>query len=136
MRDVVSLVVFREFRGVRRVLLLQRAKDETWCTPSGKVEPGETEMEAAARELMEETGLVLAGIGPVIRTHYHQSRHGDGELRILTHIVWVLGGEPPEINDESIGFGWFSLDEVHGMSMVSDEQYAAIVAAFVHTRGT
>jgi 8-oxo-dGTP diphosphatase len=43
------------------VLLLYRSgtgyKDDEWGPPSGKVEPGETYTEAAARELAEETGI-------------------------------------------------------------------------------
>lgn len=41
-----------------------------WVTPGGGIDPGETEAEAAVRELAEETGLVVRPdelIGPVAR---------------------------------------------------------------------
>lgn len=43
-----------------RVLALTRGGDfADWHLPGGKVEPGEAPVEAAARELMEETGVVV-----------------------------------------------------------------------------
>lgn len=55
-RDVYVLA-----RRNNEVLLLLRSgtgyKDQQWGPPSGKVEPGETYRQAAARELHEETGL-------------------------------------------------------------------------------
>lgn len=48
------------FRG-RDVLLVQRGKGALqgyWSLPGGHVEPGETVREAAAREVLEETGVI------------------------------------------------------------------------------
>lgn len=53
-------------------ILVLNQKDEVLCVsrktdhndfglPGGKIEPGETEVEAAIRELMEETGLTFTG---------------------------------------------------------------------------
>lgn len=53
-------VVCRHFGGQDHVILVQRGKEPNagwWGFPGGHVEMGETALQAAARELMEETGV-------------------------------------------------------------------------------
>jgi ADP-ribose pyrophosphatase len=45
--------------GARWLLLVERADGNGWAVPGGKIEVGETPVQAAARELGEETGLIL-----------------------------------------------------------------------------
>ena len=42
-----------------RVLLVRRSDDGRWAMPGGWVEPDETPVEAAVRETLEETGLLV-----------------------------------------------------------------------------
>lgn len=53
-----------------RVLLLRRADESIWCLPKGHVDPGETDKEAALREIAEETGLRARIAGPLLEVRY------------------------------------------------------------------
>ena len=82
------------FRG-DKLLILQRAGEygastQQWCIPGGHVDPGESFLEAAARELFEETGieipedlLIEAGVakGKDYEIHYFLG-HVDDESSI------------------------------------------------------
>lgn len=46
--------------GARYLLMVERGDGHGWAVPGGAIEPGETPVEASARELQEETGLVVA----------------------------------------------------------------------------
>lgn len=81
------------FRG-REVLLIQRGKGTftgLWSFPGGHVEPGERAMEAAAREVHEETG-VEADIGGVLDIHDIIVR---GEAGVLSahYVISVYWGQ-------------------------------------------
>lgn len=58
MRRSFSVAIFA--RNAGEVLLIHHKRLGVWLPVGGEIEPGETPLEAAQRELMEETGLVGA----------------------------------------------------------------------------
>ncbi|MCX5079222.1 NUDIX domain-containing protein (plasmid) [Streptomyces sp. NBC_00513] len=63
---ITSLVAAAVVTDTGRVLLLRRKADDymggLWEIPSGKVDPGETILDAASRETREETGLTVSSV--------------------------------------------------------------------------
>jgi 8-oxo-dGTP diphosphatase len=74
-----------------RYLITQRPPNATlpllWEFPGGKVEPGETDQEALARELREEMGIEV-GIGEqVMHTHHDYPNY---EIDFRVYRCWLL----------------------------------------------
>lgn len=90
------------FRQGKFVFLIQRSDDGTWCQPGGTIEPGELAIDAARREVMEETGYQYDG---PLTPH---SVHGD----YLTYRADVPERFEAKINDESLAAGWFHIDDL------------------------
>ena len=95
--------ILRDTAG--RLLLVQRKNEPgrgSWSLPGGRVEPGESDAEALARELVEETGLrVLPGalVGTVERPA------PDGVYLINDYAGEVLGGTL-SAGDDALDAAW------------------------------
>ena len=114
-RPVVGVGVL-VWRG-DRVLLVRRGgppRQGEWSLPGGVQELGETVFEAAAREVLEETGLDVAP-QEVVTVVDTVTRDDDGGVRYHYTLVEVSaewrGGEP-RAADDAADVRWAGLDEV------------------------
>ena len=56
------------------------AGQQFWATPGGALDPGESYAQAACRELLEETGLVVDDPGPEVGQRIATFKMPDGEM--------------------------------------------------------
>ncbi len=100
-----------------RFLLIQRAKapnQGSWGFPGGVQELGETVVEAALRELGEETGIeagtprILTALDAIDRDDEQRVRYHYTLIVVL--LDWLAG--EGEAADDAAALGWFRLDEI------------------------
>lgn len=113
----VSASVWRD----GKVLLVERAKPPAgiWAFPGGHVEAGETLVEAAARELFEETGMTaefrgLLGLYDVIR------RDANGLLSVhyvIASYLGIAGPEEPVAASDAAAVTWADPDRLSGFTL-------------------
>jgi mutator protein MutT len=97
-----------------RLLLVRRGREPAaglWSLPGGRVEPGETAAEAAAREVKEETGLAVE-IGAVLIT----AVIWDGGYRVQDFAATVVGGEL-QAGDDAADVRWVDVTDLASMPL-------------------
>jgi bis(5'-nucleosidyl)-tetraphosphatase len=102
---------------IREFLLMRHA--DRWDLPKGHVDPGETEMQCALRELREETGIALTDIdvldGFRFETRYQVRGKRDGRLYDKTLVIFLarLKRDVAIAVTEHPGFQWFPWQPPH-----------------------
>lgn len=112
-------------RDGRVLLFLTKAPDTSgiarWLTPGGGVDPGENHLHAGIRELFEETGLVVEGLGEPVWNHdfnvqWDDADHSTGHAEFYVHVTDAF--EPSHANwtpDEQVDVEasrWWTVEEL------------------------
>ena len=93
-----------------KVLLARRGKvlgQGTWAFPGGRVEPGETALEAAHRELMEETG-VRAGRLHLLGVYSDPARDPRGHTCSIAYLTRVSAAKA-RAGDDAADVAWLAI---------------------------
>lgn len=104
----------------RFLLIQERKHGQAWYFPAGRVEPGESYVEAAQRETFEESGVKVRITG-LLRVEHSQPHRGN-RIRFLFTAEPAADPTPKAWADkESLGARWFTLDEVRGLFLRGDD---------------
>ena len=106
--DVVCAIIERDDQFLIARRSSGRHLARKWEFPGGKVEAGESEVEALHRELREELGVrveILERLTPV------EHCYSDRSLRLIAYRCRITGGAPKAGEHEELR--WISIDETH-----------------------
>ena len=110
----------------KKVLLTKRGDNGRWCLPGGQLDSGESVAETCAREVLEETGLMVQ-VGQLIGVYSNPnmllSYDDQHQYQIISFhfLVTVTGGELG-LSNEITDFGYFSQDEISTMDLMEHHQ--------------
>lgn len=124
---VAAAIVVRD----GRVLAARRADAEQdgWEFPGGKLEPGETGVQALARELSEELGCEVASAWPYDTVRCDRG----GDALVMDCFVTSLAADSEPARDERVHteLRWVARDELAGLDwMPADAGVAQTLAAY------
>ena len=95
--------------------------------PAGKIDPGEDPMEAAVRELKEETGYTASSVRYL--TRFYPTVGYSEEVLYLYLMEGLTSGETDFDENEAIDTEEWSIDELHDMVMRGEIDDAKTIIA-------
>ncbi|MDX6564884.1 MAG: hypothetical protein QOE10_546 [Gaiellales bacterium] len=122
-RQVVVIVPTRRAADGSRVLAL----------PKGHVDPGETPIEAAEREVREETGILARAVTELGESRYWYRRNGRTiGKRVSFFLFEFLSGDIADHDDEVEEVRWISLEEAEtALSHAAEREMVTLALAYL-----
>ena len=110
------------FRREPELSFLLMKHPDRWDLPKGHVDPGETELECALREMEEETGLPRDSIeidesfrfSEVYYPVYKRSPGEKIEKTLVIFLGWLKSDRPIQLTEHA-GCEWFRWNPPHGI---------------------
>ena len=119
---VVAAVLRREGRYLLGLRPERKRHGGLWEFPGGKVDPGESTLDAARRELAEELEIEVTSVGELVLSV------ADGRSPFVIDFVnTVAVGSPSPLEHDELG--WFTVDEMLEMRLApADARFVAHLA--------
>jgi 8-oxo-dGTP diphosphatase len=121
-------VVYRDAAEGPEVCLIQTQGGKAWQLPKGIIERGEETLEAAIREVSEETGLSSELRQELDKIEYWYVWNADaGPERVhkwvYFYLLRYLSGETKDHDDEVDDACWVPIADAHGLLSFESEQH-------------
>jgi 8-oxo-dGTP pyrophosphatase MutT (NUDIX family) len=124
-------------RGDQVVVIVptRRAADGTrvLALPKGHVDPGETPVQAAEREVREETGIIAEPVSELGETRYWYRRDGRTIGKSVSFFLFThVGGDTADHDDEVEEVRWIGLSQaVEELSHDAEREMVALAIAYL-----
>jgi phosphatase NudJ len=104
-------------KGDQYLLVEERKHGNAWYLPGGRVEPGETLMDAAIRETLEESGVPVELEG-VLRVEHTPRPERQARVRVV-FIARPVDDTPPksEPDEHTLSARWVSLTQLEELTV-------------------
>jgi 8-oxo-dGTP pyrophosphatase MutT (NUDIX family) len=122
-QEIVAIVPTRRAADGSRVLAL----------PKGHVDPGETTIEAAVREVREETGIIAEPVCELGESRYWYRRDGRtiGKT-VVFYLCTYVEGDIADHDDEVEDVRWLALDDAEAaLSHDAEREMVALALAYL-----
>lgn len=111
-------IIFSKIEDDIKVLLIERTHDPYkgfWAFPGGFVDPDETTLQAAKRELLEETGII---VNKLTQLQTFSDIDRDPRGRVVSVIYYTFLDKPVDITagDDAKHVKWFSLTKIPALA--------------------
>jgi 8-oxo-dGTP pyrophosphatase MutT (NUDIX family) len=101
--------------------------------PKGHVDPGETPIQAAEREVREETGIVAKPVHELGETRYWYRRDGRTIGKTVAFFLFdYVGGDIEDHDDEVEEVRWIGLQQAQtALSHAAEREMVALAVAYL-----
>jgi len=98
-------LVWRQASGGRELIVIRRRRHDDWTLPKGKVKPGESWLQCAIREVLEETGYKVE-----VESHAGWVCYDVGEITKVVRFwnMRPIGESQFESSEEVVSMHWMT----------------------------
>lgn len=118
-------IVYRKFHGNTEILLIKHVGSGHWSFPKGHVEEGESEIETAKREILEETGIDVL-IDPTFRETVSYSPKKDTQKIVVYFLAKAKNYDFTAQEEEIAQIRWVEIG--HAAQLLTYENDKTIVS--------